>query len=166
MDSWTETASPYLADWQPWNWYATSGILLVSVALLVFAALAIATIREELLQVRWYILVPGVVLILVALGSLLYLPGTLMRHIPHHEAVWWVVAPSLLVAGALAVASAMLGTRLLYIPAAALALGVALGAIDDALKRAASSFPTSVLSLVIVALFVAFAAASWARNSR
>ena len=166
MDSWTETASTYLSDWQPWNWYATSAVLLLSVAFLAFAALAVATIYRQQLQVPWYFLVPGVVLIFVALGSLFGLPGTLMRHIPHHEGVWWVIVPCVLVAGVLAVASAMMGSRLLYVPAAVLTLGVLFGALDDALKRAASSFPTSVIGLVVVTVIVAFAVFSSARSSR
>lgn len=151
MDSWTKTASSHLTDWQPWNWYATSAVIVLSAALLAFVVLAIRVILDEDLSVRWYFLVPGVVLILAALGCLLGLPGTLMRHLPHHESVWWVAIPCVTVAGAFAIAGHNLRIRLLYVPAATLALGVIFGALDDALKRAASSFPTSVLGLIVTA---------------
>ncbi len=94
---------------------------------------------------------------LTATLTLLSAPGAIMRHLPHHSSVAWVVVPGLLIAGALAwiALSSPIQQPAGYwslIPAGLLTVGVLGGWIIDALTRAAASLPMSLGGFVLLLL--------------
>lgn len=164
MDSWTETAVTYFTDWEPWNWYATVALILVCVAV----SGAIALWLERSVKVgftqRWYVIGGGTLIGLAGTVALLMLPGTLMRHVKHHENVWWIVIPFVLLALGLVAVALVNDIAAPFVPAGALALGIIFGAIDDALQRAAAWFPTSVVSLIALVAIGTIGMFIWARQ--
>lgn len=96
-------------------------------------------------------------LTLAALIVLLVMPGTIMRHLPDHGTVGWVVGGSLLVAIVLAFwaggAPSIWGRGFAWVPflpAIVVALGAAIGWIVDGVTRVAASVPMAVGTFVLL----------------
>lgn len=157
MEDWATPATTYLTDWSTWNWYATSAVILISAVIVALVVYATVALRYEGVSTRWFVILPTGVLTIIAALCLLGLPGTLMRHIEHHEGVWWVVGPLVLLAIAFALIGLVQDNPGPFVAAIGLVAGVIFGAISDALDRAAASIPTSVpLMLLGVGAIVAY----------
>ena len=156
MESWTNTAQSHLTDWTGIHW-AVAIALLVLALLASFFPLAIMGLID-----LWHNAIFIPVGLIIACGTLFMLavvPGSMMRHFEQQRSVLWVLVPCLAAAVVLWLLGLDNSTKWLHwVPAALLAIGTIAGAISDQLQRLASTFPTSVVGLlvagaVIVALF-------------
>lgn len=156
-----DMAVQFVKDWTVGGWVIAIAIGVAAV-LFTLAVPFLATLTEDLRYAApaWILLVIAAV---GAVGVLLILPGTMMRHVSTHPNVWWVAIPWAAVAlffwwwGA-----AQLGDTPMrwagYVPAILIGIGVLIGAGYDALNRFASWIPTTVgavlLGLLLIAVFV------------
>lgn len=155
MEDYTDTATTYLTGWEALHWTLAIVGLAAAIAapllVLLLVRLAYRTLRNGA-EFGWG--ASAVVVGLAGAAGMAILPGAIMRHIPQHEFVWFVVIPCL-------VAAAAWGIRGLgytgwgwraYTPAAILGIGTLAGAANDAITRAAASIPISVAGLVLLAI--------------
>lgn len=158
-----EVAVAFVRDWNMWSFIIASAALLLATGWIYVSVPAFGVLtsaRDDTLRVLGGI--AWAIVVLTALGVLAVLPGIIMRHIPEHSAVGWVWLGALVIGAALlywAVSSTLFGysfergfgwTR--WLPLGILGTGTIVGAVVDALNRAASSIPTTVGGLLLLVL--------------
>lgn len=164
MDNWSDQAQLYLHDWNAWNWLIVSILLLIS-ALLPYFVIPLGAAVENWPTWSWMVL--GLSAGLCALWCLFALPGALLRRVPDSGNLWWVVVPcaaAIFVLAATWLLADGSSRWLFLVPSAALLVGLLVGLFNDWLQRRASEFPTSVATLVGLAI-VASAAFIWHARS-
>src|SRR6478609_9653131 len=153
-----EVAVAYDTDWTAGAWWLAiiAGVLALAYVLIAPYLAGALLNAEGRRGIGWLWFLGGAVLIAAAI-ALLILPGAMMRHIPDHAGVWWVVIPGLVLAAVLGIRGALMGAYdpwkwTLWVPALLLLAGTVMGLISDALNRAAAAVPMSVGTFAAVIL--------------
>ncbi|WP_096359818.1 hypothetical protein [Microbacterium sp. TPU 3598] len=170
-----EVAVAFVRDWNVWSFVIAGAALLLSTGFVYVSVPALGILtsaRDDTLRV-----LGGVAWgtgVLAAIGTLAVLPGMIMRHIPEHSNVGWVLLGALVLGVVLlywALSSSSFGYEfergfgwVRWIPLGVLLLGTIIGAAVDGLNRAASSIPTTVGTVVVMIVIGAGAIFLWLRD--
>lgn len=156
-----DVAIEYEQLWTVWDIVLVGPLVVLALLWSCIAVPVAEGHNNSLRETSWGAIIGWLFLSLAALIVLFSAPARIMRHLPTHSTVGWVFL------GCAAAITAIIWWGIyrgaawveIGIPAAAIAIGCALGWIVDALERAASSIPTSVpglIGLVALVIFIVF----------
>lgn len=166
----TDVAVTFQADWEGWVFALNIAVAVASVVWIAATPYLWALVDDLTDRRSEWVRTPAFVLTgTLTLASLICayaLPGAIMRHLPHHEQVWLVVAGAVAALGALGWWAWREDWRswMFWVPAAVIAAGTLIGAAIDALNRAAASIPTSVGGLFGLIVLGAIVVVLWMRR--